>query len=190
MVSVIPYVVDIIKRRTKPNIVSWVTWTLLTGIAAIATFAAGEPRAGLLLLGSTICSVTVVVLGLRYGTAKLSRFDISCWIAATAGIILWQSLDSPTIAIVVSVVIDLIGVLPTLKHSWLEPAEETWQTFVIGVIGPLLTLISLDSYNLNSALYAGYLLLANGLIALTVVLRRKQKGIGLSRHTVHETLHE
>jgi hypothetical protein len=78
-----------------------------------------------------------------------------------------------------SVMVDLIGVLPTLRHSWLEPKEETWQTFAIGTIAAVLTIISLDSHNINSLLYPGYLALVNGVIVAVVVLRRKQDGIRL-----------
>lgn len=190
MVSVVPYLIDIVRRRTKPNVVSWSTWALLTGVAMVATFAAGEPRAGLLLLGSTICSVAVLLLGIKYGIAKLSIFDVLCWTSAMVGVILWQIFDSPAIAIVMSVAVDLIGMLPTLRHSWLEPKEETWQTFVIGSIAAILTIVSLEAYNINNLLYPVYLALANGAIACIVVMRRKQKGIPLSRHAVHETLQE
>ena len=190
IVSVTPYLIDIVKRRTKPNIVSWLTWTLLTGIATAAAFSAGEPRAALLTLGSTICSLMVVVLGVKYGIAKFSLFDVFCQIGALMGLFLWVIFDSPTIAIVASVTIDFIGVLPTLRHSWLKPGEETWQTFVIGVLAPILTIISLDAFSINSLLYPIYLVIANGTIALTVVSRRKILGISLSRHSVHETLHE
>lgn len=42
--STVPYIIDIIRRRTKPNIVSWFTWTLLTGIALAASIAAHETK--------------------------------------------------------------------------------------------------------------------------------------------------
>lgn len=190
IVSVVPYLIDIIKRRTKPNIVSWTTWALLTGVATVATFAAGESRAALLLLGSTVCSAAVLLLGLRYGIAKLSIFDIFCWVVAIGGVVLWRIFDSPTIAIAMSVAVDLIGVLPTIRHSYVAPKEETWQTFAVGAVAALLTVVSLETYNANNLLYAGYLVLANGTIAVVVVMRRKHKGISLSRHSVHETLHE
>ncbi len=190
VISVVPYLIDIVKRKTKPNIVSWITWSLLTGIATAATFSAGEYRTALLTLGSTICSLTVVALGFKYGFAKFSKFDMFCQIGALSGLFLWLAFDSPVLAVITTVGIDFIGMLPTLRHSYLEPAEETWQTFMIGTLAALLTVISLSEISLLSALFPIYLVLANASIVITVVFRRKQKGIGLSRHSVHETLHE
>ena len=47
LISVLPYLRDIVKRVTKPNIVSWITWTLLTGIATAAEIAAHEYTAAI-----------------------------------------------------------------------------------------------------------------------------------------------
>lgn len=190
LLSVVPYIIDIVKKRTKPNIVSWATWMLLTGIATAAAFAADEPKTALLTLGSTICTAAVVVLGIKYGIAKFTKLDIFCQVGAIAGLSLWLIFNSPLIAIVASVTIDFIAAIPTLYHSWQKPAEETWQTFVMGAAAALLTVASLTSYSYESLLYPFYLVLANGLIALVVVYRRKQLNISLARRSVHETLHE
>lgn len=188
--STLPYIIDIVKKRTKPNVVSWITWSLLTSIATAAAFAAGEPRTAVLMLGSTICTLAVVVLAFKYGKAEFSIFDGICQFGAVVGLILWLTFNSPTIAIVAAVTIDFIGMLPTLRHSWKKPGEETWQTFIIGVVAPIFTVIATESYTTASLLYPFYLVLANGAIVLTVIYRRKIFGISLSRHSVHETLHE
>ena len=130
--STVPYLIDIVRKRTKPNIVSWLTWTILTSIATAAAFAAHEPRSALLTLGATICCASVVVLGLKFGIAKFSKFDILCQVGAILGLIFWLVFDSPVIGIAVPVAIDFIGAMPTVRHGWLKPGEETWQTFLIG----------------------------------------------------------
>lgn len=189
-VGVAPYLIDIVKRKTKPNVVSWTTWTLLTAIATAATFAADEPKTALLTLGSTVCSGLVVILGLKYGFAKFSAFDAFCWVGAVTGLGLWLIFDSPTLAIITTVSIDFLGVLPTIRHAWNEPGEETWQTFLAGVVAAMLTLVSLTQFSVDSLLYPLYLMLANAAVVGVVIVRRKQKHIKLSRHGVHETLHE
>lgn len=188
--STLPYIVDIIKGHTKPNIVSWLTWTMLTGIAMAAAFTAHQPRTGLLMLGSTACTAAVVLLGLKYGIAKYSKFDALCQIGALLGLMLWLVFNSPTIGIIVPVVIDFFAAMPTLRHSWMKPGEETWQTFMIGVVAASLTVASLTKYDIAGLLYPLYLIIANGLIVLVVVSRRKYLGLSLSGHSVHETLHE
>jgi hypothetical protein len=183
-VSTIPYIIDTVKGRTKPNIVTWFTWTLLTLIAALAAFASHEPKSAYLLLANTFCTGLVVAVGLRYGTAKYSWFDGLCQLGTVAGLVLWLVFNSPTIGIVVPLTIDFIGTLPTLRHSWLKPAEETWQTFLIGVVAPLLTIVSLTRYNIASLLFPLYLFLANAAIVAVVITRRRQLGLSLARAEV------
>jgi hypothetical protein len=45
------------------------------------------------------------------------------------GLVLWQVLDIPGIAVVAACVIDFIGLVPTLVHSWRAPQEETGLTY-------------------------------------------------------------
>lgn len=173
VVSVGPYLYDIIKGRTKPNIVSWFTWTLLTGIVTAAAMASGEPRTALLSLASTICTLSVVILGLKFGIAKFSRFDAICQLSAAVGLILWFIFNSPAIAIIAAVSIDFVVMLPTLRHSWLKPNEETWQTFLIGTVAALFTIFSLSSYTVESLLFPLYIFVANGAITAVIIYSRK-----------------
>jgi hypothetical protein len=179
--SAYPYLVDIYRKKTKPNIVSWATWTLLTTIATVAAFAADAPRAAFLTLGATIATLSIAILGLKNGIAKLTLFDFVCQAAAIAGLILWLLFNSPTIAIIFSLSIDLIGGLPTLRHSWLKPAEETWQAFLIGGIASILTLLSLEHYKLADLAFPVYFVLFDLIIVVVIVYRRKQKGLTLAR---------
>lgn len=190
IVALVPYIIDVIHKKTKPNVVSWFTWTLLTSIATAAAFAAGEPEAAFLTLANAAGTFTIVLLGLKNGIAKFSLFDAVCQTGALAALALWLILDIPLVAIVGVVFIDFLGVLPTIRHSWLEPQEETWQTFFLSTIAPMFTIASLTALNFENLLYPLYLLLADGLVMIIIVYRRKQKGISLSRHSVHETLHE
>jgi hypothetical protein len=180
-ISTVPYLIDVVRRKTKPNIVSWLTWTILTTISGSAALAAGEPKTAVFLYGNSFCTGLVVLLGLKYGIAKFSRFDIFCQVGAVAGLAFWLLFNSPTIGIVVPLAIDFIGMLPTLRHSWLKPAEETWQTFLIGIAAPALTILSLTRFNIASLLFPIYLFLANGAIVFVVVYQRKRQGIPLDR---------
>ncbi|MGZ6004812.1 MAG: hypothetical protein ACXWLH_01535 [Candidatus Saccharimonadales bacterium] len=126
--AAVPYIIDIVKRKTKPNIVTWFTWTLLTGIATAAAFAAGEPRSDIITLAISIQTGSIVLLGLKYGIAKMTWFDGLCQLGVIVALILWLLLNSPLIAIVGALIIDFIGLLPTAKHSYLKPTEETWES--------------------------------------------------------------
>lgn len=180
--GVVPYILDILKGKTKPNIVSWITWTLLTGLATAALIAAHEYRAAFFTGAAVIETASVVILGLRHGYVKYTQFDVICQIAAVVGLILWQIFNTPFIAVFAAVTIDLIGALPTFRHSWQKPFEETWTTYAWSGIGALVALFALVSYNWTSLSYPVYIVLVNILITTTILIARK---VSLQKNSTH-----
>ncbi len=170
---VLPYARDILRGTTKPNIVSWITWTLLTSIATAAEITAHEYVAAIFTGAAVLETATIVILGLKYGYVKYTNFDVVCQISAVLGIILWQIFNSPVIGVAASVTIDLVGALPTVRHSWLKPGEETWSTYALAGLGGVLAILALDSYNWVSLPYAVYIIFINGLLAGIILNRRK-----------------
>ena len=175
--STLPYIVDVVKRKTKPNIVTWIVWTVLTGIGAAALFASKDYNSAWLLVGDTLATFAVVIVGLKYGIAELDRFDIFCLIGAILGLILWFVFDSPIIAIVATIVIDFIGTIPTVKHSFFHPEEETYVTFALGIVATVFTLLSLTTYPFSSWIYPAYLLFSNALIFVTIFVGQRRKDL-------------
>lgn len=169
---VIPYIRDILRGTTKPNIVSWLTWTILTSIATVAEFADGEYRTAIFTSAAVIETALIVILGLRYGYAKWSKFDTICQIGAFSGFLFWWLFNSPAMAVISVVIIDLIGALPTIRHSWLKPKEETWSAYAIASLGGIFAIVSFSEYNWTSLTYAVYIVFINAL--LVIVLNRKQ----------------
>lgn len=170
--SVVPYIRDIRKGKTKPNLVSWITWTLLTGMATAAIISTGDYRAAFFTGSAALATGAVVILGLKHGYVKYTRFDIICQIAAIVGLILWQAFDSPLIAVVASVIIDLVGALPTFRHSWLKPYEETWAAFALASVAAIIAFFALDSYSWTSVLYPFYIIFVNILMTATILISR------------------
>lgn len=171
--SAVPYMVEIVRGKTKPRIVSWFTWSVLTAIASVASFADGQYPAGMLLVFATVETLLVVILGLRYGDRSLERFDIVCQVGAAVGIVLWLIFNSPEIAVIATVTIDLVGALPTLKHTWQKPHEETWITFAMAGAGALCTLVVAHNWEVTVIAYPAYIVIMNILITTIIFARHK-----------------
>jgi hypothetical protein len=172
--ATVPYILDILKKKTKPRVVSWFTWFLLTGISAAASFSAHQYPAAILSTTASIECLAIVFLGLKYGNKDFTKFDISCQIAAVVGLFLWWIFNSPAIAIIAAIVIDLVASLPTLKHAWERPQEETWITFALSGLGAALTLGAVSHFMVTSAASPIYLVLINGLMTSVILFRKNQ----------------
>ena len=130
-----------------------------------------EPTVAFFTFGDLIVTGLTLLLGLKDVIAKFSWVCGLCQIGALFGLMLWFVFNSPVIAILAAIIIDFIAAIPTLRHSWLRPEEETYQTFLVLVFASTLTLISLDSFNVASLSFAIYLLFINAAIAGTVIYR-------------------
>lgn len=172
--SVAPYIRDIIRGHTKPNIVSWITWTLLTGVATIAEIAAGEYRTAIFTSTAVFETLIIVLLGIKYGHTKYTIFDVLCQIGALFGFVLWALFNSPAAAVIFSATIDFIGALPTVRHSWVKPHEETWTTFAMAGVGAMLAIFALTAYNWTSLPYAVYLVLINAVFTFVIITRGRR----------------
>lgn len=181
ILSGVPYIIDIVRKKTHPNVVSWFTWTLLITIGAFAALDAGETRTAILTFADAIQVGSILLLGLKYGYAKFSLFDGICQIGALIGLALWLIFNSPTVAIIATISIDLIAALPTFRHSWLKPNEETWQTYFISGVGATIGLCSLAAFSVDSYAYPLYLVLLGLTLSSVIVLRRKKMGLSLFR---------
>lgn len=135
LASVIPYIRDILKGTTKPNIVSWVTWTLLTAIATAAEYSVHEYTVAIYTASAAVTTAMIVFLGFKYGYARYTSFDIICQISALIGFALWWIFNNPALAVIASVTIDLVAALPTIRHAWIDPSEETSLTYAMCSMG-------------------------------------------------------
>lgn len=184
ILSGIPYIIDTIKGRTRPNIVSWFTWTLLITIGGFAALDANQPLTAILTFGDATQVFLIFLLGFRYGFAKFSLFDGICQAGAILGLALWLIFNNPVVAIAAGVLIDLIAALPTFRHSWLSPQEETWQTYLISSLGAAVGLLAIRDFTIAGFLYPVYLLLLGVSLATVIVMRRKAKGLALASSKV------
>jgi hypothetical protein len=169
----IPYILDTLKGKTHPNIVTWFTWTLLNVINAAAAWSSGAAQTAIFSTGGAIATGAILLVGLRYGLKQYSRFDVLCQGAALVGVVLWKLTDRPQIAVAINVVADFAGWLPTYRHAWRSPHAETWQTFALSGLSAVLTLISIQHYTFIALAFPLYIFCANSTIVSTILARRK-----------------
>jgi hypothetical protein len=170
----VPYALDVVKRRTKPRVVTWLVWSILTIIAAAASFSDHQYASAILTLSESVETMAIVILGLVMGgIVAIAKFDIVCWFGALLGLILWRVLDSPSIAVLATVAIDLIGSLPTVKHMWEKPFEETWVTFALSTLSGLFTLMAAADLRITEIASPLDILVVNGAFVFIILSRRR-----------------
>lgn len=172
--TAIPYIIDIRRGKTVPALESWSTWLILSLIAAFASFAAGAVVSGVISSALVLECLLIIIGSLKKGKFTYTQFDFYCQIAALLALALWWWTKAPLAALIIFVIVDAIGALPTLRHAWRRPFEETFYTFSFSILGNGLALATIPVYTLSDALVPGYLLVLNTVISGEIYFRKRR----------------
>jgi hypothetical protein len=167
--ATVPYVREIVQRKTKPRIVSWFTWSAILCIGAYASFAQHQIPAAVYTLFCAFECFAVVLLGLRYGDRQLEKMDLLSLAGGLIGLAMLIIYKSPVLAVLVSIGTDFIGAIPTIRHSWESPDEETWSAFLLYGIGSGITLLLANFHVITAIAYPIYLLILDGALTCIVI---------------------
>lgn len=173
--AAIPYFVDILKGKTKPRVVTWSIWGLLNVISGTASLIDHQYSTAILLAILTICNFVIVFFGWKHGDKKIGKLDTVCFIGAIIGILLWWLFNSPAVAVIATIIIDFIGAIPTFKHAWQKPFEETLSNYLLGLFGEVFTLFSISTLLITAFAFPIYAISGNLLFSLIIIFRRKSK---------------
>jgi hypothetical protein len=170
-----PYIRDTLQHKTRPNVVTWFTWSLLNLITAIAALSGHAVQTAIFAFATGACTTVVTLLALRNGFGKYTAFDVICQLLAIGSIVAWKISDRPALAVVFTIAASFIASLPTIRHAWIAAHEETWQFFAIDASSAALACLSVQTISFLSLAFPLYILLDDALIAAIIVSRKRQR---------------
>lgn len=173
--GLIPYILDILGRKTKPERATWWIWSALSLIAFSAQIDAGATWS-LAMTGAQLLAVVMIAfLSLKYGFGSFHKKDFISLLLAFFGILLWKVTDSPIMALIVVVLVDVMALYLTVIKTWKNPETETLVAWVLGTASGVCGLIAVGDWDLTKLIYPAYIALADGLLAWIIFSRRKAK---------------
>lgn len=168
-----PYIRDVVRGKTKPKIVTWSNWALLAVIAASASLSDHQYAAAIMSYSTAFLCLSIAFLAWHNGSRQLEKLDMFCQVGIVSALILWWIFNSPAIAIISVILIDSIALLPTLKHAWRRPNEETPLLFLMTAVAALFTVLAAASSTITSLAMPIYLLVADLATAGIIIGRRR-----------------
>lgn len=178
LLGFVPYIVTILQGKTSPNRASWSIWASLGIVLAVSNYSAGAKETMWLLTAYAFCQITIAVLSLKYGEGGWNTFDRTCLLGAFISIVLWQLFDSPLIAITISIAIDSLGALPTIKKSYLQPETEDLFSWLMFWVAGTLNICALSRWTVELAAQPIYLFSFNSIVVILLsipIFKSKRK---------------
>jgi len=169
----VPYLYSILRGTTRPSRVSWGVWTLV-GLVLLASYrASGATDTIWLATGYFVVPLAVFLLSLRYRAPGFSHFDLGCLTGALLGIAAWVALRSAPAAVFICIAVDAVGALPTLRKAYSDPLSEDLRAWLIGFGASAVNVLAIGDWTPRISLYPLYSVVSVGLIAMTLLVRRR-----------------
>jgi hypothetical protein len=168
------YLYETIAGKAQPNRITWLLWGLFPLIIFVAQRAQGVKAVSWTSFGAGFLPLLVVIASFFNQNAywKSQRRDYLLMAAAIVGIILWGVTDNPNLALLFSLVADMLASVPTLIKAYRHPSSESWIAYAISTFGFGMCLLAVQIHNLENSAFVAYVFILNGALAALASRRR------------------
>lgn len=168
------YIFTTLWGKTRPNRATWWILTAVGCIILASYYSAGARDTIWVPVSYILGPLIVALLSLRYGDGGWTRFDRFCLYGAGVSIILWWFFSSPVLALLTNILIDFLGLLPTVRKAYLRPEGEDRIAWALEFSANAINLFAVGEWIFAIAVYPIYLVMMNGLIT-ALLFRQKKK---------------
>ncbi|MEK7585995.1 MAG: hypothetical protein AAB477_02050 [Patescibacteria group bacterium] len=172
----VPYLRDVIKGKVKPHPYTWFVWSIVSAVTFFGQVVKGAGIGAIPTGVSEIFTVIIFFFSLRYGFKNIVRRDTYFLIFALLGLIPWILTKDPTISVIIVVSIDLIAFIPTLRKTYYYPSTEKPLLYSMNVSRHILTLFSLQAYNIVTTLHSIVMIIINSFMTFFLLKHRENRG--------------
>ena len=177
--AMIPYIVESIQGKVRPERVSWLIWTLL-GVVYFWT-AIVEDGAVLFTAGELVGPIIAFVLALIYGVGGRSKLDLVMLALALTAIIWLVFTDNTLISLILALVADGIALVLTIRKLHIDPVSESrWAWAVFGLSG-VFGMISINNYTVETLAFPIYVVVGSTYIAIKAGSKSSKPSVDLEQ---------
>ena len=162
------YYISIFQGKTRPNRATWFALTVVGVLIAASYYASGARETMWIPVSYVVGPLIAFLLSIKYGEGGWTVFDRLCLLGCFVGIVLWKVSHSPEITLFFSILVDFLGILPTLKKSYLDPLSEDKRAWLVTTLASALNIFAVSVWTFSIGAYPVYMLFLNG--AITALL--------------------
>ncbi len=169
----VPYYSGIIKGETKPHILTWATWSVLTGLGFILSYSnGGGPGSFNFALQSLLC-FTIVLYSFFQKEKNITNSDWITFCAAIFISILYFFSKDALLSIIFATIIDSLGYIPTFRKSYLSPQEEPTLTYILNSGSWFFSIGGLKTFSLVTLIFPTTLIVVSSSLVVFLIIRKK-----------------
>lgn len=149
VIAFVPYVLSILRGKTRPSKMTWAIWSLLNFITLFSYISLGARNTLWMTGATTIGSLGVFLLSLRYGEGRRSRRDLWLLTGAVITALIWLLSGQPVVAQLSGLVLLVLGAIPTILIVYRTPERESRLTWSLFTLSCIVNLFSIERWALG-----------------------------------------
>ncbi len=168
-----PYVINALSGKNRPNRATWLIWNILGIVLLASYYSVGATDTLWIPLFNQAGFLAVLLVSVKHGEGGWDGIDRWCLGGAALGLISWAAFGSPLSALLISIAVDMMGAIPTLKKALEDPAHEDRLAWIIFLAANTLNLFAISEWSLRIAAYPAYLFVLCLVMVSILVFRKK-----------------
>lgn len=171
------YLFETLVGRAQPNRITWLLWGIFPMVIFMAQRAQGVAGVSWASFVAGLTPLLVVAASFfnRNAYWRTEPRDYGLMAAALLGLLLWALTDKPNLALLCSLLADGLASVPTLLKSYRHPQSESWGAYAVSAVGFGISLLSVQTHNLENTAFVAYLFLLNGTLAALAARGRRPR---------------
>lgn len=168
------YIIAILKGKTRPSRTSWWIWSFVGTVLGASYYFSGAENTIWVPVAEIIGPITIAILSIWHGEGELdNKTDLICFIGSCVSLALWFIFNSPVIALITNLSVDLFAAIPTIIKSYLRPKGEDLLAWLLTVTGNALNLLAVEKYIFSIWIYPTYMFAINSFILILLFSQRR-----------------
>ena len=167
----IPYIVSILKGKTKPHPFSWFVWSLLGGLVLFFYYSVGARDTLPLAVLNFVGPIVILFFSLGHWEGGFSKFDYNCLVLSIAAVIFYVLYHNASLSLSISLFADFLAFLPTFRKSYYDFTSEDVLTWLFFFVGNLFSILAISRWSYSIALFPVYMAVMNGVNFSILYLR-------------------
>ena len=143
------YIVAILRKTTKPAMVSWLLWAALDVILIVGMYK--ENALNGQIVGGVLGGFVIAILAVKYGDSRWKMVDKFCLGGGIIGLMLLLIFDNATLSILTVLTVICLGGIPTFVSAWHEPTKEDRLAWTILFLSCVFAVAAIPSWTFADA---------------------------------------
>ncbi|TAL49041.1 hypothetical protein EPN83_02085 [Patescibacteria group bacterium] len=171
----VPYIISTVKGDTKPERATWFIWAVVGFLLLTSYHYSGAVSTIWAAVTYFIGPLIVALISVKYGVGGWSVLDKVCLSGAAVSLILWYVTKSAPVALYINILVDFLGLIPTIVKTYNNPSSESRLSWSMSTIGNFVNLLAINRLTLSIIIFPAYFLLNTGTILLLILFRGSRK---------------